>query len=282
MATVIQSNPIPATRPPWHIQPPSLAGWLALAATVLIIKVTVGVVGGYASYFPPDFGAGFLRGRESYFFGSYRWAFTTHIIAGPLTLGFGLLLLSTSVRRSWPAAHRVLGRVQVFLVALVLAPSGLIMAFRAAAGPVAGVGLGVLALLTAATALLGARRAVQQRYAEHRRWMGRCFVLLASAVVLRLIVGLAVVLGQTAAWVDPLATWLCWLGPLAVFEIAERSPGRPPSFLRPARKLMAYPHHFPALPPSVIDTIARRSANDSVRLRKRTSPLTKAVFVPPT
>ena len=58
--------------------------------------------------------------------------------------------------------------------------------------------------------------------------MWRCYLLLCSAVVLRLIGGLATVTGVTAPWVDPLATWMSWLVPLTAFELREwtrRKPG---------------------------------------------------------
>ena len=194
-------------------------------AGVVVLKVTAGLVANYAKYLPPDFRVDFLRGRESYFFGAYQWAFYAHLVSGPLALVQGLVLVSDSVRRRLPACHRVLGRMQVLLVALVVAPSGLAMASRAAAGPVAGISLGVLAILTGATALVGARMAMRRRFADHRRWMWRCFLLLCSAVVLRLIVGLATAVGLTSAWVDPLATWQSWLLPLAAFEFRERRAG---------------------------------------------------------
>jgi hypothetical protein len=97
------------------------------------------------------------------------------------------------------------------------------MAYYAAAGPIAAVGLASLAIATATCASLGLTSAVMRRFADHRRWMWRCYLLLCSAVVLRLIGGLATVAGMTAPWIDPLATLLCWLGPLAVFELRERA-----------------------------------------------------------
>lgn len=57
---------------------------------------------------------------------------------------------------------------------------------------------------------------------DHRRWMWRCYLLLCSAVVLRVLGGLGTVVGPVGPWYDPLATWLSWLAPLAVFEIRER------------------------------------------------------------
>ena len=211
-----------ATAPRRLLEAATPSAVLAVGAGVVILKVTAGVVANYPSYVPPDFTRGFLFGREATFFGWYRWAFGLHLLAGPLALVLGLFLMSPNARRHFPALHRALGRVQVGVVVLGLAPSGLAMATRPAAGPVAGVGLGLLAVLTGSTAMLGWRAAVRHRLAEHRRWMVRYFVLLASAVVLRLGVGLATVVGCTGAWVDVVAAWACWVGPLAAFEVRER------------------------------------------------------------
>jgi Predicted membrane protein (DUF2306) len=194
---------------------------LSFVAVLLILKVTASVILNFRNYFPPDFATDFLRGREHYFFGAYRWAFYTHIGSGPLSLILGLVLVNEPVRNRFPQWHRCLGRLQVGCVLLLVTPSGLWMAFHAAAGPIAAIGLAALAIVTGICVALGARCAVRRRFADHRRWMWRCFLLLCSAVVLRLIGGLATVTGVSAPWVDPLANWMCWLVPLAAFEVRE-------------------------------------------------------------
>jgi hypothetical protein len=194
---------------------------LTLLAGVLILKVTASVVSNYHNYFPPDFASDFLRGRERYFLGIYQWAFTTHIISGPVSLILGLILIGERSRGRFPQWHRYLGRVQAMCVLLLVTPSGLYMAYYAAAGPIAAAGLAALAIATATCVALGARSAMMRRFADHRRWMWRCYLLLCSAVVLRLIGGLATVTGVAAAWVDPLATWMSWLVPLTAFELRE-------------------------------------------------------------
>jgi hypothetical protein len=210
--------------------PTTLGRILAFLAGVLIVRVIASVVSNYHSYFPPDFASGFLRGREAHFSGAYPWAFYTHILSGPVSLILGLILVAERPRIRFPKWHRRLGRLQVAWVVLLVAPSGLWMARYAAAGPVAAFGLAALAIATAACASLGARSAVRRRFADHRRWMWRCYLLLCSAVVLRLIGGLATVAGVTGLWVDPLATWMCWLVPLAAFELREWTRRRPGSF----------------------------------------------------
>jgi Predicted membrane protein (DUF2306) len=194
---------------------------MTILAGLLILKVTIGVVLGYGEYFPPNFESGFLLGRDTYFFGVYRWAFYAHIIAGPITLLLGLLLLSEWFRGRYPQWHRSLGKIQVVIVLCLLCPSGLWMAYYAETGAVAGMGFSVLAVVTALCILFGWRSAVRRRFAEHRRWMWRCFLLLCSAVVLRLIGGLASVTEVGVTWSYPLAAWVSWLLPLAVFELSS-------------------------------------------------------------
>jgi hypothetical protein len=204
--------------------------WAALAG-LLVLRVTFAVVWNYRRYFPPDFESDFLHGRAAYFFDTYQWAFYPHLIVGPVTLVLGMLLLSDRFRMLFPKWHRILGRVQGMCVLLVIAPTGLWMAGRAEAGPIAGVGFALLSILTAASVALGWRAAVRRRFAEHRRWMMRCYLMLCSTVVLRLLAGLATVSDAQSLWIDLITPWVSWIVPLAAFELLraanrtfERSP----------------------------------------------------------
>ncbi len=198
--------------------PSVLARALSVVTLVLIVRVALGVLFEYHHYFPPNFQSDFLRGREPYFWGGYQWAFFVHLISGPVSLLLGTLLVSNRFRKWVPAWHRRLGRVQGICVLLFVAPSGLYMARYAMTGAVAAAGLGSLAIATAACMALGWRAAVQGRFANHRRWMLRTFVLLCSAVVIRMIGGLASVLEFEAVWLYPVSTWISWLAPLLVLE----------------------------------------------------------------
>jgi hypothetical protein len=138
-----------------------------------------------------------------------------------------MILLSERFRQQFPKWHRWLGRVQVVTILLIVAPSGLWMAFYAEAGIWATVGFAILACVTAACAAFGWRSAVQRRFKVHRLWMERCFLLLCSTVVLRLLGGFAVVAGVRAEWYDPLIAWASWVLPLAVFELLALRNRRP-------------------------------------------------------
>lgn len=199
-----------------------IAGLLRILAGVLIAKVTLGVTWNNRIYFPPDFQSEFLIGRQHYFYEHYQYAFFSHVISGPISLLLGLALVSAKFRIRWPAAHRWIGRIQVVNVALIVAPGGFVMALRAAGGPIAVWGFAVLAILTAVTVIMGYVTVRQRNFVAHERWMFRCFLLLASAVVLRLIAGASIVAGIDSEWTYPVSAWVSWLVPVAIYEAGWR------------------------------------------------------------
>lgn len=202
---------------PTNISISWLARLLLWLLGLLVLKVVLFVVLSYHDYLPPNFSSDFLAGREEYFFGSYQWAFNTHIFSGPLSLVLGLLLSSEALRRRAPRWHRILGRVQFVCVLFFVVPSGFVMAWRADS-LVAQVGFAALAIVTGATVMLGLIRALQRRYASHQAWMQRCLCCLGSAVVIRISGGITTVAELDAAWIYPTMAWLSWLGPLGVLE----------------------------------------------------------------
>ena len=196
--------------------------WLAV---VLILRVLVAILTNYPDYFPPNFDSLFLQGREATFTGLYVPAFYVHIFSGPVVLFNGLILLSESVRRRHGGLHRVLGRVQVVVLLVFVLPSSVVMSRHAFGGWPAGLSFLLLSVATASCAIVGVVHARRRRYDRHRRWMLRSYVLICSAVALRLISGAAGLVGVPSpegAYI--VAAWSSWLFPLAAYEIVERLP----------------------------------------------------------
>lgn len=194
---------------------------LVALVCLLILRITGGIVSAYPDYARANFESQFLYGRESYFYNGYHLAFYAHIASGPCSLVFGMVLLSERFRIRFPTWHRILGRVQAVVVLLFVVPGGLWMAWYADGGGVASAGFAILGLATGVAMVRGWSLAVGRQFVEHRRWMWRCYLLLCSAIVLRIVGGLSVVTGQDDEWVYPVAAWACWLLPLAVFEIVN-------------------------------------------------------------
>lgn len=196
--------------------------WLAIA---LVLRVLVSILTNYPDYFPPDFDSLFLQGREETFTSVYQSAFYVHIFSGPVVLFNGLILLSETVRRRWGGLHRLLGRLQVGVLLVFVLPSSVMMSRHAFGGWPAGLSFLLLSGATAGCAVVGVFYARRRQYARHRRWMLRSYVLICSAVVLRLISGAAGLVGVSSPEETYIiAAWSSWLVPLAVYEIAERLP----------------------------------------------------------
>lgn len=193
--------------------------WFAIA---LILRVLATILANYPDYFPPNFESLFLQGREATFTGAYRLAFYVHIFSSPFVLLNGLILLSEYVRRHCGGIHRVLGRIQVGVLLLFVLPSGAVMSLNAFGGWLAGLSFLLLSAATASCAVVGVVYARRRLYARHRRWMLRSYVLICSAVALRLISGAAELLGVSSPeYAYIIAAWSSWLLPLAAFEIVE-------------------------------------------------------------
>ncbi len=203
--------------------------WLAV---VLILRVLATILANYPDYFPPNFESLFLQGRETTFTGAYRVAFYVHILSGPVVLFNGLILLSEYLRRRHGGWHRRLGRIQVVVLLLFVLPSSAVMSRHAFGGWPAGLSFLLLSTATGSCAIIGVIHVRRRRYDLHRRWMLRSYVLICSAVSLRLISGTAGLVGTPSperAYV--FAAWSSWLVPLAAYEIVERLWARPPSRL---------------------------------------------------
>ena len=60
-----------------------------LLLVLLGLKVLLTILWEYRLYFPADFDATFLIGREKFFYGIYCWAFYAHIVTVPIAIVLG-------------------------------------------------------------------------------------------------------------------------------------------------------------------------------------------------
>ena len=197
----------------------------AIIASLLLMKVFLGILYQYQWYFPADFNSEFLSGRQGAFHGAYRAAFYVHIIGAPLTLIVGLFLLVSGHRTlefrryRWATIHRWAGRVQAVVVLLAVVPSGLVMACQAFAGVIAGLGLAALSLATAGCVSLSIHSVLNGRLHLHRRWSTRTCILLGSPLLLRIMSGVVLVMQLEPHACYGFNAWFSWLIPLGAYEL---------------------------------------------------------------
>jgi hypothetical protein len=144
---------------------------------------------------------------------------------------FGWLQIWTGLRRRHPALHRLTGRVYVFGGVLPAGATALAVAAMGQFGPALIASNLLLALLWLACTLIGFQMGLMRRFAEHRRWMTRSYVLTFSIMTNRLWGPLlAITLAPQVPTtfngdvelmfhaVAGLSAWLGWVVPLVAAE----------------------------------------------------------------
>jgi hypothetical protein len=159
-------------------------------------------------------------------YAEHRVAILVHIFCSVLTLMLGPPQFMPGVRKKWPAAHRVIGRVYLGLGVLGGGLAGLYMAFVAFGGAVSTVGFAMLAVLWLATGFAAFTTARSRRFAEHRRWMIRNFALAFAAVTLRVQLGLCAAADLEFESFYPALAWTSWIPNLLVAEFVLRRNAR--------------------------------------------------------
>ena len=195
-----------------------LAWMFGMLLTILTLHVLGQILINYVDYFPPNFDAGFLIGREAYFHGIYSLAFYIHILVGPAALLSAIALIHTAFRRRFRLLHYWVGRIQAINAVILLAPTGAVMALYAYGGPISTVAFLFLSALTAVSAVASVYHAMAGNFSRHRVWAIRNLICIASPVVLRLMSGAFIVLGIESEYTYRFVAWSSWLVPSIIYE----------------------------------------------------------------
>ena len=189
--------------------PISSAAWrvilVLLAVEIAIVSVLRYVTGTEAP--PPPIAANAF---------AHPWLFI-HTISAVIALLVGPLQFVRRIRSRRPAVHRATGLIYIAACA-VAGPSGFVLAVGTSAGPVAGVGFALQALLLPVFTWLGFRAAMQRRFGDHREWMLRSWALISAAITLRLLLPASMIAGIPFFTAYPVIAWLAWLINLALVE----------------------------------------------------------------
>ena len=176
----------------------------------------------FGYYFSADLEYGFLRDKREFFFSSgYFIAFYAHIVGAPVAFFAGTLQVSRTLRERWRRWHRWLGRVYCLSVLLAAAPGGLVMGFWAYGGLPSQLCFALLAGLTWFATVLGWRYGRLGNFYLHARWMIRSYLLIASAICLRVIHPVLSGFELHHELTYQLSVWASWLLPLSLFELSN-------------------------------------------------------------
>ena len=155
-----------------------------------------------------------------------------HVLAAAVLNAVGLLQMVPWLRRRYPGWHRGAGRAFMTLALLGVA-SGLYMTWLRGSrlSDVSAIAISLNGLLIVLAVAVAWRHARAHRFADHRRWAIRAFLLVSGVWMLRLgLMGWILVnqgpRGNTAQLDGPFdVAWVfgCYLVPLAVAELYFRA-----------------------------------------------------------
>ncbi|MBY0504104.1 MAG: DUF2306 domain-containing protein [Bryobacteraceae bacterium] len=156
-----------------------------------------------------------------------------HLLWALLVLVTGCVQLIPWIRRRWPVLHRWSGRVYV-VSALGASVAGLIMVWTrgTVGGMVQHVSISINAVLIILCAIMAWRHARARRFAEHRGWALRLFLVASGVWFFRVGLMLWLVIHRAPVGFDPktftgpfltFLTFAQYLLPLACLEIYLRA-----------------------------------------------------------
>lgn len=171
-------------------------------------------------YLGLDTDVAFLRIKQQYL-DNQVWliAFFVHTFTAVITLLAGFTQFSKSLRMRLPHLHRAAGKLYVWCVLALAAPSGLIIALYANGRLPSRIGFVLLALLWFLMTYKALIYAKQRNFPKHRNFMIRSYALTLSAITLRLWkFGLANTIAPEPLLLYQMVTWLGFIPNMLIAE----------------------------------------------------------------
>ncbi|MFN1218237.1 DUF2306 domain-containing protein [Chryseobacterium kwangjuense] len=148
----------------------------------------------------------------------YLSFFYTHVYTSIFVLLSGFLAI---LRKDFGFKnfHKNMGKIYIFLILILAAPSGIYMGFFANGGFLSKISFVILGTLWWFTTYKAYQAARQKRFKEHKQWMWRSFVLSLSALTLRIWKVIIVYLFHPNPMdVYQIIAWLGWIPNILLIE----------------------------------------------------------------
>lgn len=190
--------------------------WQIIFAWFFILMLNITLK--YAS-FGPD--AAFLQIKQTEVTGvsPYLFIFYIHVTTAIFTLFAGFTQFNANILKDKAALHRIMGKLYVFVVLLLAAPSGFFIGFFANGGFYSKVSFVALSVLWFYFTLKGFLAIKNKKMSTHKAFMLRSFALAFSAITLRLWKVILVYLFHPSPMdVYQIIAWLGWIPNLLLVE----------------------------------------------------------------
>jgi hypothetical protein len=150
----------------------------------------------------------------------FQVAFYVHIVSSWWVMVTGIFQFVPSFIKKYKKLHQILGKVYVFSILALAAPSGLVLAWYANGGLPAKVGFSLQCVIWGLCTWVAWREITRRNWQKHIEWMIRSYAVTLAAMSLRIESYGMVYLFHTKPIETYLTvTWLSWVGNLLIAEI---------------------------------------------------------------
>ncbi|MES2690746.1 MAG: DUF2306 domain-containing protein [Bacteroidota bacterium] len=193
---------------------PALALLVVVGFTLLMANLTL-------PYFSFKTDVDFLLTKQAVLHKTiWRWAFYWHISVSALVLLIGGFQFVQYIIDHFPKNHRLLGKIYVFSLLIICAPSGLIMAFYANGGIWAKISFVFVSIFWWCFTYKAFIEIRKRNIESHKAFMTRSYALTLSAITLRLYVfALPFIINWHGREMYILVAWMSWIPNLIVAEL---------------------------------------------------------------
>ena len=148
----------------------------------------------------------------------YTFCFYTHIAAGSFCILSAILQFSSRLLKKKKAIHVWSGRIYVFVVLIVGAPTGMFMAFFAKGSNMEKALFMVMALIWFYATARGLQVVLEKKIIAHKQWMMRSYAMAMTAVTFRIYHLLFYMLGWSHLENYELSLWISVVGNIIFAE----------------------------------------------------------------
>lgn len=149
----------------------------------------------------------------------FQFSFYIHIVSSLWVMGIGISQFIPSFVKKYSNLHQTLGKIYVFSILFLAAPSGLGLAIYSNGGLPAKVGFSLQCVVWWLTTWAAWREIQKKRWQTHIEWMMRSYAVTLAAMSLR-VGSYALVFFFHTKPIETYLTvaWLSWVGNLAIVE----------------------------------------------------------------
>lgn len=182
---------------------------------ILMLNITL-------KYIPFDSNTAFLQIKQTEVNGikPYLFIFYIHVYSAIFSLLAGFTQFNSKLLKNYPVIHKTIGKLYVFAVLFLAAPSGFFIGLFANGGFYSKVSFITLSLLWFYFTLKGFLMVKSKIINLHKKFMLRSFALAFSAITLRLWKVILVYLFQPSPMdLYQIVSWLGWIPNLLLIEL---------------------------------------------------------------